>query len=43
MWFKNLSLYRLPADFVLPSNLESQLAEHALRSPGLDEVLMFVD
>lgn len=34
MWFKNLSLYRLPADFVLPSDLESLLAEHALRSPG---------
>lgn len=35
MWFKNLSLMRLPADFSLaPEYLEIALAEHPLRSPG---------
>ena len=35
MWFKNLSLMRLPADFTLAAEpFESALAEHPLRSPG---------
>lgn len=35
MWFKNLSLLRLPADFALASEpFEEALAEHPLRSPG---------
>lgn len=35
MWFKNLSLMRLPADFSLSAEpFESALAEHPLRSPG---------
>ena len=35
MWFKNLSLLRLPADFSLAAEtFESALAEHPLRSPG---------
>ena len=35
MWFKNLSLMRLPADFSLAAEpFESALAEHPLRSPG---------
>ncbi|MFO1495783.1 MAG: recombination-associated protein RdgC [Lysobacterales bacterium] len=35
MWFKNLSLLRLPADFSLAAeSFESALAEHPLRSPG---------
>jgi recombination associated protein RdgC len=35
MWFKNLSLLRLPADFKIdPLALEAALSEHPLRSPG---------
>lgn len=35
MWFKNLSLMRLPADFALTDEaLEQALTEHPLRSPG---------
>lgn len=35
MWFKNLSLLRLPADFTLSAEpFERALAEHPLRSPG---------
>jgi recombination associated protein RdgC len=35
MWFKNLSLLRLPAEFALESeSFESALSEHRLRSPG---------
>ena len=35
MWFKNLSLLRLPADFALAAEpFEQALAEHPLRSPG---------
>ncbi len=35
MWFKNVSLFRLPADFTLdPLAVETALAEHPLRSPG---------
>lgn len=35
MWFKNLSLLRLPADFTLAAEpFEQALAEHPLRSPG---------
>lgn len=35
MWFKNLSLLRLPADFSLSAEpFELALAEHPLRSPG---------
>ena len=37
MWFKNLTIARLPADFslpTLPSTLEAALSEHPLRSPG---------
>ena len=35
MWFKNLSLMRLPADFALAAEpFETALAEHPLRSPG---------
>lgn len=35
MWFKNLSLMRLPADFTLAAEpFESALTEHPLRSPG---------
>lgn len=34
MFFKNCTLLRLPADFTLPEEIESALAEHPLRSPG---------
>jgi recombination associated protein RdgC len=35
MWFKNLSLLRLPRDFSLAADhFEQALAEHPLRSPG---------
>lgn len=35
MWFKNLSLMRLPADFTLAAEpFDQALAEHPLRSPG---------
>lgn len=35
MWFKNLSLLRLPAEFKLAADtIEGTLAEHPLRSPG---------
>lgn len=35
MWFKNLSLLRLPAEFALAAEpFEAALSEHPLRSPG---------
>lgn len=38
MWFKNLSLFRLPEDFALPENLDDKLAEHVLTPIGKVEL-----
>ena len=41
MWFKNLRIYTLADDFVLPENLEQRLSDHAFRPCGRQELASF--
>src|SRR5690606_4618775 len=41
MWFKNLRIYTLANDFNVPNNLEENLAQHAFRPCGRQELASF--
>lgn len=41
MWFKNLRIYTLANDFVLPDNLEEQLQQYLFKPCGRNEVASF--
>src|SRR5690554_4609530 len=41
MWFKNLRIYTLADDFVLPENIETRLQDNAFRPCGRQELASF--